>query len=166
MPVPPRPNWRKLGGVLVESAVAGRNGPLDYAIAGVGLNVLQTAEELPECDKAPATSVRLEAAGRVCRPELLAELLPRLDARVAWVTEAGSSSRGFEALRAEVRARLDEWWGGWRFEARAPEGTCAGLFAGLDDHGRLRLKTASGRETVLADAELVGGTPEESAAST
>jgi BirA family biotin operon repressor/biotin-[acetyl-CoA-carboxylase] ligase len=151
--------WRKLGGVLVESAVAGRNGPLDYAIAGVGLNVLQTADELPELSKAPATSVRLEAAGRVSRPELLAELLPRLDARVAWVTEAGSSSRGFEALRADVRARLDEWWGGWRFEARAPEGTCAGLFAGLDDHGRLRLKTASGRETVLADAELLGGTP-------
>jgi BirA family biotin operon repressor/biotin-[acetyl-CoA-carboxylase] ligase len=164
------PPWRKLGGVLIESAVAERNRPLDYAVAGVGLNVLQTAEELPECDKAPATSVRLEAAGSgdsmdvhavPGRPELLAELLASLDARVAWVTEASSSSHGFEALRADVRGRLDEWWCGWGFEARTSEGTCAGLFAGLDDHGRLRLKTASGRETALADAELVGGTAGE-----
>jgi BirA family biotin operon repressor/biotin-[acetyl-CoA-carboxylase] ligase len=70
---------RKLAGILAE-AVEGR------VVLGVGVNVSQTEEQLPEDLVTPATSLWLEGA-IVDRAELLATVLERLEAHYdAWVT--------------------------------------------------------------------------------
>jgi BirA family transcriptional regulator, biotin operon repressor / biotin---[acetyl-CoA-carboxylase] ligase len=73
---------RKVAGVLGEAA-GGR------VALGVGVNVNQTAAELPSGTPLPATSLRLETGGEVDRGELLAELLLTLErAYDAWVSAA------------------------------------------------------------------------------
>ena len=65
---------RKLAGILAEA----RDG---VVVLGIGVNVLQTSDGLPE----GATSLRLEGA-RVPRPQLLAEILERLErAYAGWI---------------------------------------------------------------------------------
>ena len=68
---------RKLAGILGEAA-EGR------VVLGIGVNVRQRAEELPERPVFPATSLALEGA-EVDRAELLAEILARLESAYdAW----------------------------------------------------------------------------------
>ncbi len=68
---------RKLAGMLAEA----RDG---IVVLGIGVNVLQTAAELPE----GATSLRLEGA-LVARPQLLADILDRLEnAYAGWIRGA------------------------------------------------------------------------------
>jgi BirA family biotin operon repressor/biotin-[acetyl-CoA-carboxylase] ligase len=68
---------RKLSGILAEA----RDGTV---VLGIGVNVLQTANELP----AGATSLRLEGA-TISRPELLAGILERLELAYSdWIREA------------------------------------------------------------------------------
>ncbi|MDX6479467.1 MAG: BirA family transcriptional regulator [Gaiellaceae bacterium] len=68
---------RKLSGILAEA----RDGTV---VLGIGVNVLQTADELP----AGATSLRLEGA-TISRPELLAGILERLELAYSdWIREA------------------------------------------------------------------------------
>ena len=62
---------RKLAGILAEA----RDG---IVVLGIGVNVLQAADELP----AGATSLRLEGA-QIARPQLLAEILARLETAYA-----------------------------------------------------------------------------------
>lgn len=63
---------KKLAGVLVESRV-GRGG-IDFAIAGIGINVAQTMEELPADVRESATSLALVGA-RVSVDQVLDRLL-------------------------------------------------------------------------------------------
>jgi BirA family biotin operon repressor/biotin-[acetyl-CoA-carboxylase] ligase len=70
---------RKVAGVLGEAA-DGR------VVLGIGVNLLQTADELPERPVFPATSLALEGAA-TGRAELLAEILARLEeAYDGWVS--------------------------------------------------------------------------------
>jgi BirA family biotin operon repressor/biotin-[acetyl-CoA-carboxylase] ligase len=70
---------RKVAGILAEAA-EGR------VVLGVGVNVSQTEDQLPEDVVTLATSLSLEGAA-VNRAELLATVLERLEARYdAWVT--------------------------------------------------------------------------------
>jgi BirA family transcriptional regulator, biotin operon repressor / biotin---[acetyl-CoA-carboxylase] ligase len=70
---------RKVAGILGE-AVDGR------VVLGIGVNVTQQAEELPERAAFPATSLALEGVG-ANRAELLAEILAQLEERYdAWRT--------------------------------------------------------------------------------
>ncbi len=70
---------RKVAGILAEAG-EGR------VVLGVGVNVSQTEDQLPEDVVTPATSLSLEGAA-VDRAALLATILERLEARYdAWVT--------------------------------------------------------------------------------
>jgi BirA family biotin operon repressor/biotin-[acetyl-CoA-carboxylase] ligase len=62
---------RKVAGILAEAS-DGR------VVLGIGVNVLQTAAQLPESVQTPATSLALEGA-TVDRAELLAAILERLE---------------------------------------------------------------------------------------
>jgi BirA family biotin operon repressor/biotin-[acetyl-CoA-carboxylase] ligase len=76
---------RKVAGILAESS-EGR------VVLGIGVNVNQTEDELPEDARAEPTSLRLELGGPVDRALLLAEILVRLEnAYDAWVTDTGAS---------------------------------------------------------------------------
>jgi BirA family biotin operon repressor/biotin-[acetyl-CoA-carboxylase] ligase len=75
---------RKVAGILAESS-EGR------VILGIGVNVNQTAEELPQDARTEPTSLRLEVGKHVDRAELLAEILVRLErAYDAWITDTAA----------------------------------------------------------------------------
>jgi BirA family transcriptional regulator, biotin operon repressor / biotin---[acetyl-CoA-carboxylase] ligase len=63
---------RKVAGILAEA----REGRV---VLGIGVNVHQTAEQLPERAEHPATSLLLESGRHVRRAELLASLLDHLE---------------------------------------------------------------------------------------
>jgi BirA family biotin operon repressor/biotin-[acetyl-CoA-carboxylase] ligase len=71
---------RKVGGVLCESGVAGRQHL--YVIVGIGLNVNVPRERFPEALREGATSLLSEAGHSVDRAALLASLLFELEQRV------------------------------------------------------------------------------------
>ena len=69
---------RKLAGILPEAS-DGR------VVVGIGVNVNQTAEELPREARTPPTSLRIELGHEVERAPLLAAILFELEARYdAW----------------------------------------------------------------------------------
>ncbi|MEP7334357.1 MAG: biotin--[acetyl-CoA-carboxylase] ligase [Actinomycetota bacterium] len=71
---------RKVAGILAEA----RDGRV---VLGIGINVHQTAEELPPRAQHPATSLLLETGLRIQRAELLASLLDHLEREHdAWVS--------------------------------------------------------------------------------
>jgi BirA family biotin operon repressor/biotin-[acetyl-CoA-carboxylase] ligase len=73
---------RKVAGILAESS-EGR------VILGIGVNVNQTAEELPADARKEPTSLRLELGEPVDRAPLLAAILLRLErAYDAWIQDA------------------------------------------------------------------------------
>jgi BirA family biotin operon repressor/biotin-[acetyl-CoA-carboxylase] ligase len=65
---------RKMAGVLGEAG-EGR------VILGIGVNVAQTAEQLPPETRLPATSLALETGSEADRAELLAAILERFENR-------------------------------------------------------------------------------------
>ena len=70
---------RKVAGILAEA----REGRV---VLGIGINVLQTADELPQRAQHPATSLLLETGRRIPRAELLAAVLDHLEREHdAWV---------------------------------------------------------------------------------
>jgi BirA family biotin operon repressor/biotin-[acetyl-CoA-carboxylase] ligase len=71
---------RKVAGILAEA----REGRV---MLGIGINVHQTAEQLPERAEHPATSLLLETGRNIERAELLASLLDHLEREHdAWVS--------------------------------------------------------------------------------
>jgi BirA family biotin operon repressor/biotin-[acetyl-CoA-carboxylase] ligase len=73
---------RKTAGILAEAS-DGR------VVLGIGINVHQTAGDLPAGTDPPATSLDLETGGRVDRRDLLVALLERLEPRYdEWVALA------------------------------------------------------------------------------
>ncbi len=117
---------RKVAGILAEmKGVA--------VVLGIGINVNQTAAELPEDTKLEAASLRsLDGVVRD-REAVLSSLLHRLARLYAeW------RASGLEPLRRERAAR--DYLRGRRIRA----GETAGVAAGVDPAGRLRVETAAG----------------------
>jgi BirA family transcriptional regulator, biotin operon repressor / biotin---[acetyl-CoA-carboxylase] ligase len=128
-------NRRKLAGVLAEA----REG---IVVLGIGLNVNQTRDELPEDARVPAASLRTVDGVEHARAPLLADLLLRLErAYAAWVDQGldgvfdGIGSRDF------LRGR------------RVSVDGLAGVGAGIDRQGRLLV---DGRAVESGEVELVG----------
>lgn len=125
---------RKAGGILVEAKIESKTPP--HAVVGIGINVHQRvfAPDLAT----PATSLDLESGGRVSRQALLAALLKSLE-REAVGLAAEDAAR---TIPARVEA-ASTWARGRRVEVHGPQ-ACAGVTAGLDDNGFLRVTTAAG----------------------
>ncbi|MGI4831444.1 MAG: biotin--[acetyl-CoA-carboxylase] ligase [Janthinobacterium lividum] len=136
---------RKLGGVLVETAVAspiatGSAATLRYAVIGIGINVGHAA--FPPELASVATSLRLEGWAVPDRQALLVAMLGRLD---TYVTDLEETYGGLKP-RSETLARLPEastWLAGKR--VRVPEdGGYTGTTAGLDPSGFLLVNSDTG----------------------
>ena len=142
---------RKLGGVLVESAVekpiAGESAGLRYAVIGIGINVRH--KQFPAELGSLATSLRVEGAGDVSRQTLLVALLRALDHELhALDREHAGMCEGPGILERFTEAST--WVRGRR--VRVPEsGGYTGVTAGLDDRGFLLVDSDDGRRrTVLS----------------
>lgn len=124
---------RKVAGILVER-VEGPEGPV--AVAGLGLNVSTTADELPV---PTATSVQ-EATGRpVDRTDLLAALVREVVGGLEdW---RGSDGAALHAAYADACSTI-----GRDVRVEVPSGApLRGRAAGVDDQGRLLVDGAGGR---------------------
>jgi BirA family transcriptional regulator, biotin operon repressor / biotin---[acetyl-CoA-carboxylase] ligase len=129
---------RKVAGILAEmKGVA--------VVLGIGINVNQTAGELPEDTKLDAASLRsLDGVVRD-REAVLTALLRHLDRLYAEWRESGLG-----AVREELAAR--DFLRGRRVRA----GETAGVAAGIDSAGRLQLETAVG-PVYVESGEIVLG---------
>jgi BirA family transcriptional regulator, biotin operon repressor / biotin---[acetyl-CoA-carboxylase] ligase len=125
---------RKTGGILVESKT--NESMLDFAVAGIGINVHQGAfaPNLPT----PATSLDLEARRAVSRQELLVALLESLEREAKLLLNADASSKIPERVES-----ASSWICGREVEVHGPQ-ECTGVTAGLTESGFLRVQTAGG----------------------
>ncbi len=125
---------RKVGGILVEANIESKS--LPHAVVGIGINVHQRS--FPPGLATPATSLDLGLGKCVSRQPLLAALLKSLEREVAALTDPAAA----KLVPARVE-RASTWVRGRRVEVHGPQ-ACAGVTAGLDEHGFLRVETASG----------------------
>lgn len=134
---------RKLGGLLVETAIDGE--ALAEAVIGIGLNVNWAVSEMPDEIAATATSLATLAGSEVDRAALLGWLLDALDEEVGHL-EAGHSplARYRDACRTI----------GETVAVDLGTHQVRGLATGIDDHGGLLVRTADGLVTV-ATGEVV-----------
>lgn len=142
---------RKLGGILVETAVA-RDAPaaaatLRYAVIGIGINVHH--EAFPPEIATMATSLRLEGAQSTNRQKLLITLLRELDRELDSLDRAGAGVEdGPDIL--ERFSRASSWVCGKMVQV-PEDGGYTGVTAGLDARGFLLVEERSGkRRTVLS----------------
>ncbi len=130
---PGRHLGRKIGGILIEAMV--HPGAGCVALIGFGVNHGQRQEELP----AGATSLLLESGGHlgggmgVGLAELTWDLVEGLERELA---HAGDLPYAVAAYRELVAHRPGD-----RLVCSVGERRVAGTFAGIDDAGRLRLRS-------------------------
>ncbi|GAB3421118.1 biotin--[acetyl-CoA-carboxylase] ligase [Flindersiella endophytica] len=135
----------KLCGILLEAAAT----PAGVAaVIGIGLNVSTQADELP----APtATSLALEGAAGPDRAALLQAILVSLhrlyDAWQAGVGEPGALLELYSSLCATVGRRV-------RVEL-GPQEWVEGQATGIDDDGRLVVRTPDGGERAFGAGDVV-----------
>jgi BirA family transcriptional regulator, biotin operon repressor / biotin---[acetyl-CoA-carboxylase] ligase len=135
-------NGKKFCGILTEmNAEATR---VRYIVVGIGLNVNQTLFS-PELEPI-ATSLRLESGRTWSRVELTAALLKSLDTAYRRLVEAGPQGR------AEVFRKFEKHssFARQRYVHVDEDGGYEGVTEGLDVHGLLLVRTASGLKTVLS----------------
>lgn len=129
---------RKAGGILVEAKSQGSG--VAFAVAGIGINVHQCAFD-PALGTS-ATSLDLEAGRRISRQQVLVSLLKSLERETLSLLEPASVT----AILARVE-QASTWIRGRRVEVHGPQ-ACTGVTDGLDEHGFLRVRTATGLVTV------------------
>jgi BirA family transcriptional regulator, biotin operon repressor / biotin---[acetyl-CoA-carboxylase] ligase len=136
----------KAGGILVEAQNISHELPHAGApravavVVGVGINVHQ--RNFPAGLATPATSLDLAAGRAVSRQALLVALLRSLEHEVLALAQETAAS----VISARVEA-ASTWVRGRRVEVHGPQ-ACAGVTAGLDGHGFLRVQTSEGVVTV------------------
>lgn len=131
------PQLRKVGGILAQAGGGA-------VVLGVGLNVSTRRDELP----AGGTSLGVEAARCTDRDPLLRAVLRRLAALYAgWCEAAGDpAATGLQAAYETVCETLHR-----PVRVLLPDGgELVGRASGLDDSGRLVLRTDAGRQAVSA----------------
>ena len=129
---------RKTGGILVEAQTES-----DRAIAaviGIGINLHQ--QRFPSGLATEPTSLDLETGRFTSRQDLLIALLRLLHAELTALPQQAART----AIPARIAA-ISTWVQGRRVEVHGPQ-PCSGITDGLDSHGFLRVRTASGLVTV------------------
>jgi len=129
---------RKTGGILVEAL--SESGQSTAAVIGIGINLHQ--QSFPQGLATEPTSLDLETGRHTSRQDLMIAILLAMHDELN--TLASSVSRA--AIPDRVAA-ISTWVEGRRVEVHGPQ-PCTGVTAGLDTHGFLRVRTASGLVTI------------------
>jgi BirA family biotin operon repressor/biotin-[acetyl-CoA-carboxylase] ligase len=159
VPCDAAPGWRKLGGILCESAISAGSSHAasaaeSYVVIGIGLNVNHAASDLPPSTHAAPTSALAESGRQCDRAQVLRAVLERLEQHLI---ELHHPTRG-AALKQRIEDRLRQWWSAQRvlhIQAPANGAPVAAHFVGLDRQGQLLVQDERGRHKVLADAEIL-----------
>jgi BirA family biotin operon repressor/biotin-[acetyl-CoA-carboxylase] ligase len=123
---------RKTGGILVESKTEGD--AVSFVVIGIGINVHQSAFDGNLAT--PATSLDIEAGRVTSRQALLIALLESLQREASGLQDSSVVA----AIPARV-ALISTWLWNRQVEVHGPQ-ACAGITAGLDENGFLRVRTA------------------------
>lgn len=126
---------KKVAGILVEAAWSGEG--LDFAVLGIGINVLRGSHPPPAEALFPATSVEAEAGRAIGRAGLLAAVVAQID---EWYPRLESSE-----LRDAWSERLA--FKGQSVRVSTPTGEVTGKELGVDVTGALILETEGGKTT-------------------
>ena len=129
----------KVGGILVEARNDSKNLP-HAVVAGIGINVHQRV--FPADMATPGTSLDLAAGLRVSRQALLVALLRALEREGTAIADPELA----KGIPARVEA-ASSWVRGRLVEVHGPQ-ACAGMTAGLDASGFLRVETGGGVVTI------------------
>ncbi len=146
--LPPRPGEEadgphgagKVAGLLAE--VSG-----DAVVVGIGLNVTTAADELPP----GATSLREAGAATTDRDTVLRAVVRELGAGVrSWEAADGDAAwSGLAAATRELCLTL-----GLPVRVERPGAVLEGVAEGIDDEGRLLVRSASGRAVAVAAGDV------------
>jgi BirA family biotin operon repressor/biotin-[acetyl-CoA-carboxylase] ligase len=129
---------RKVSGILIEAR------PQEgWAVAGIGLNVDTTEEELPAELRESATSLRIATGAEVGRERALGALLERLS---EWILAGRDRLLDAYRERDALRGREIAW--------SAAGERCEGEAGGIDGNGNLVVFTADGERHVLGAGEV------------
>ena len=139
------PNDVLVGGLKISGVLAEANSDLSAVVVGFGINVTQTAKELPTSS---ATSLLIAGATSVDRDALLAETLRSFKDLYLELLDAGGDAEA-SALRARIissSATIGEL-----VEVSFPDGTSAvGEAVAIDEGGRLQVSTSAKTLSVSA----------------
>lgn len=133
---------RKLAGVLIDSEVG--EGEVDYAVAGVGINVnfdVSRHEEL----RSTATSISAELGREVAREDVLAAVLGRFEGLY-------DATRRGESVHEGWKARLDTL--GQRVRVRFGDSVEEGVAEDAEPDGTLVLCRADGSRVRIEAGEV------------
>ncbi len=125
---------RKTGGILVESKIEG--GGVAFVVIGIGINVHQ--REFDPGLSTPGTSLDVAAGHPISRQTLLLALLESLRRETAALEDAATAA----TVPARL-ARFSTWLWDREVAVQGPQ-ACTGVTQGLDEHGFLRVRTATG----------------------
>lgn len=134
-------NGRKIAGVLSE--VEMRDGILDFVVVGIGININQSADELPERPLYPASSLWLQTQHRWPVGAVLQGWLHDW-----WVYYHRLMEYQWSDLRDEFWRRCAQR--GQVITIQQESGLLTGRALALDNDGALLLETPSGRQRILA----------------
>jgi BirA family transcriptional regulator, biotin operon repressor / biotin---[acetyl-CoA-carboxylase] ligase len=126
---------RKLAGILTEAST-GADG-VQFAVIGVGINLIRTA--YPPGIAERATSISVELGRAVDAALIFVECLAALAERIAQLVAGNSAavlSRWLELSPSATGARVQ------------CEGSVSGVTAGISDEGALLVRTAAGTERI------------------
>ena len=139
------PNDVLVDGLKISGVLAEANSDLSAVVVGFGINVTQTAKELPTSS---ATSLLQAGAGAVDRDHLLAQTLLSFKALYLGLVDAGG-----DAVASGLRARIiaSSATIGKLVEISFPDGTFAvGEAINIDEGGRLQVLTSNKTLSVSA----------------
>ncbi|MCC6167680.1 MAG: biotin--[acetyl-CoA-carboxylase] ligase [Caldilineaceae bacterium] len=138
----------KLGGILIQTALSAQGG-LDYAVAGIGLNANQRADQLPAVapPALPPTSLRIAQGAPIDRTALLIALCQAF---------AAALERPPHQLRTDWRDRLSTLGRRVALYARPDDPTpvLTGQAVDVDVDGALLLQDDQGRRHTVHAGDL------------
>jgi BirA family biotin operon repressor/biotin-[acetyl-CoA-carboxylase] ligase len=136
---------RKLGGILTEMKITGKN--IIVAVIGVGINVNIESHDFPEEIRSTATSVKIETGERVMRERIVAEILNETD---SWykVLQAGRSKEIISEWQ-QLSSTL-----GRQVLVTTGQETYTGSAEGIDDRGMLLIRLPSGEIKRISSGDL------------
>ena len=139
------PNDVLVDGLKISGVLAEANSDLSALVIGFGINVNQTAEDLPTSS---STSLSLSEASSLDRDELLAQTLSHFRDLYMELTEADGN-----AMVSGLRERITKASStvGQLVEVSFPDGTSVvGEAINIDESGRLQVRTSGKTLTVSA----------------
>lgn len=134
--------WRKLAGILTETALVGDR--VEFAVVGIGININVPAEMLPDLSP-EATSILAETGRRASREELLAKTLEGIETRYERLRKGESPFSEWSSRLATV---------GRQVEVVTSQGVLAGLAEGVTEDGELLLRATDGTLHHLAAGDV------------